>query len=359
VAFETEKGKLEKERRRREWRRSVLYGFIRSRQLDGTLSSEPSVGVWMSSANRVSDGWGWVSEWRCPGLKKRDPWPPVISSDLDNIAKFNRSFMHYRVRNLDELKRAVWQSAGVLIAIPLHPGWRSPADGVITLPASFPKPTNWHSIHIIGYDDRTQLLAFWNNWGPQWGRKGHGSLPYEYYRRWSADAWAVILAPELMHQKNRKKYLGHEFVLIPGMITNPLGYKSIVISLFHIPSDTRVAWSFATVREDGCFEIEEFFVRPEYQDDLRHFSSLAAETFRMPMYWKIPVRYWISYADIYPKGANFPIAQELVRHFNMTVKPSGVSWAPFRADMEPIAALPDGIGAAWPNAMELRSSKRS
>jgi hypothetical protein len=89
------------------------------------------------------------------------------------------------------------------------------------------------------------------------------------------------------------------------MITNPLGYKSIVISLFHIPSDTRAAWSFATMREDGCFEIEEFFVRPEYQADPRHFSSLAAETFRMPMYRKIPVRYWIPYADIYPKGANF------------------------------------------------------
>jgi hypothetical protein len=132
------------------------------------------------------------------------------------------------------------------------------------------------------------------------------------------------------------------------MITNPLGYKSIVISLFHIPSDTRAAWSFATMREDDCFEIEEFFVRPEYQDDPRHFSSLAAETFRMPMCRKIPVRYWIPYADIYPKGANFPIAQKLVRAFGMRIKPSGVLWAPFRADMEPAAALPSGIAAAWP-----------
>jgi hypothetical protein len=118
-----------------------------------------------------------------------------------------------------------------------------------------------------------------------------------------------------MHQKNRKRYLGYEFVLVPGMIANPLGYQSIVINLFHIPSDTRVAWSFATVREDGCFEIEEFFVRSDYQDEPRHFSSLAAETFRMPMHWKIPVRYWIPYSDIYPRGANFPIAQELVRQF--------------------------------------------
>jgi hypothetical protein len=215
--------------------------------------------------------------------------------------------------------------------VPLHPGWIAPVDGVIALPAGSFKPTKWHAIHITGYDDGAELLTFWNNWGPQWGRKGYGLLPYEYYRRWSADAWALIRAPELIHQKNRRKYLGHEFVLVPGTITNPLGYKSIVISLFHIPSDTRAAWSFATMREDDCFEIEEFFVRPEYQDDPRHFSSLAAETFRMPMYRKIPVRYWIPYADIFPKGANFLIAQKLVRAFGMRIKPvaySGHHFAP-------------------------------
>jgi hypothetical protein len=310
----------------------------------------------MSSGNRVADGWGWVSEWRCP-KKKGAAWPPLISSDLDNIAKFNRSFMHYRIRNLDELKRSVCRAAGALIAVPLHPGWIAAVDGVIALPAGpFPKPTNWHAVSIIGYDDEVQLLTFWNNWGPQWGKRGHGTLPYEYYRSWSADAWAVVPAPELMHLNNRRKYLGEEFVLAPGIITNPLGYKSIVISLFHIPSDTRAAWSFATVRENGCFEIEEFFVRPEYQDDPRHFNSVAAETFRMPIYLKIPVRYWIPYADIYPKGVNFSIAQKLVRHLNMIVKPSGVRWAPFRADMRPAAALPSGI--AWPNAIELRARMR-
>jgi hypothetical protein len=310
----------------------------------------------MSSANRVQDGWGWVSAWRCPNWKKGAPWPPLISLDLDDIAKFNRTFMHYRIRNLNELKTAVWRAAGALITVPLHPGWTAPPDGMIALPAgSFPKPTEWHCIHVIGYDDEAQLLTFWNNRGPRWGKKGHGFLPYEYYKRWSADAWASVPAPELMHQNNRREYLGYEFVLVPGIITNPLGYKSIVISLFHIPSDTRAAWSFATVREDGFFEIEEFFIRPEYQDDPRHFGSLAAETFRMPIYLNLRVRYWIPYADIYPKGANFPTAQKLVRAFDMTIKPSGLLWAPFRADMESAAALPSSIAAAWPNAMELQS----
>jgi hypothetical protein len=140
-------------RRRRVWHKSLLYGFVRARQLDGTLSSRPSVGVSMSSAYRVAEGWGWVSESRCPRRKKGDPWPPTISSDLDDIAKFNRSFMHYRVRTLDELKRAAWRGTGAGIEVPLHPGWRAPVDGVITLPAaSFPKPTVWHAIRIIGYD---------------------------------------------------------------------------------------------------------------------------------------------------------------------------------------------------------------
>ncbi len=59
---------IAKPRRRRIWQPSRLYGFVRSRQLEGTLSLSPKVGVFIITASRVRAGWGTVSEKRWPYL---------------------------------------------------------------------------------------------------------------------------------------------------------------------------------------------------------------------------------------------------------------------------------------------------
>lgn len=329
---------------------------MRARQLDGTLSEGPRVGTYMITAERISAGWGAVSEKRCPEPRRGAPWPPTVPDVLDTVAKFNRAYLHYRVRNLDDLKRSVTNPHFPLdlpvISIPIHPGWRAPEYGIIQLPREFPVLSDYHAVQIVGYDDGTQLLKFWNNWGPQWGVSGYGFLPYEYFNKFCNDAWARMWEPQLM--SSRRNYIDHQFIIEPGAIPNPLGNLSFVINIWQPQSDVRVAWCCATIRE-GWFEVEDFFIHPNYKSEERHLITLAAETFRAPIHNQLPVRFWIPDADTHYKGSNFDVTNKLVHLLGLRVRRSGVKWAPFRAEIPvPLRSLPLGVTPAWPNVLALR-----
>ena len=267
------------------------------------------------------------------------------------VAKFNRSYMYYRVRNLYDLRVSIHQCRPPIIVVPIHQGWRTANNGVIQIPSSFPIPTQYHAIVAEGYDDSSQQIAFLNSWGPGWGNSGRGFLPYRYFTDFATDAWAVVIAPNLM--RDSKKYLSHEFVTHPGAIYNPLGNLSFVISVWQPSSHTRVGWCFATIR-DGWYEIEDFFIRPQYQSDKRHFISLAAEAFRVPIHNSLPVRLWVSDTDTRSISANFSVVNELIRRFQLRVSPGGVKWAPYKAELAvPLTGLPTGISSAWPSVLDL------
>jgi hypothetical protein len=347
--------RMHKAKHARRWQMSVTYSFVRARQLDGTLSEGPKVGTYLITAERVYAGWGRVSEKRCPYPKRGAPWPPVVPDALDGVAKFNRAYLHYRVRGLDDLKRSLMNLHSPLnfplISIPIHPGWRAPDNGLIQIPSVFPIPTAYHAVPIVGYDDNTQLLKLLNNWGPQWGASGFGFLPYSYFDNFCNDAWSRLWAPELM--LSQRKYIEHQFIVAPGALPNPLGNLSYVINIWQPHSDVRVGWCCATIR-DSWFEIEDFFIRPDYQNDDRHLISLVAETFRCPIHQQLPVRFWIPDADTHFTGCNFSVINKLIRQLGLRVRPSGVKWAPYRAEMPiPMRSLPSGITPAWPNVLAL------
>ena len=140
------------------------------------------------------------------------------------------------------------------------------------------------------------------------------------------------------------------------MLPNPLGNFSFVINIWQPHSDVRVGWCCATIR-DSWFEVEDFFIRPDYQNDERHLISLAAEAFRVPICQQLPVRFWIPDADTHFTGSNFSVINKLIRQLGLRVRLSGVKWAPYRAEMPvPMRSLPSGIMPAWPNVLALGPS---
>jgi hypothetical protein len=113
--------------RRRVWHPSVTYGFVRSRQLDGTLFEGPRIGSYVLTAARVCAGWGTVSAKRWP-RRKGDPWPPPEPPGLDDVARHNRWLGYFRARDLDEICPCLKQGLPVQIALPIHKGWRHPVN---------------------------------------------------------------------------------------------------------------------------------------------------------------------------------------------------------------------------------------
>jgi hypothetical protein len=175
-------------KRKRVWQPSITYGFVRARQLDGTILERPRVGSPIITSGRVLAGWGMVSDSRWPQWRRGDLWPPIEPPGLDDIAKFNRQRGHFRARGFAEIRACLASGAPVQASLPIHNGWRSPAGGVIELQGAEPVTEN-HSIVLKGLDDNRRLIKFWNNWGQDWGDGGYGYLPYDYADRHIYDSW--------------------------------------------------------------------------------------------------------------------------------------------------------------------------
>ena len=62
------------------------------------------------------------------------PWPPIEPPELDRIAKYNRSLLHYRVRDLAELRQCLAQTVPVLVVVLIDTRWYSAIGGKIENP---------------------------------------------------------------------------------------------------------------------------------------------------------------------------------------------------------------------------------
>lgn len=327
---------MAKLKRPRNWAPSLVYGFVRARQLDGSLADGPRVGVYGISSMRVHAGWGLVSAKRWSYPRSRPlPWPLPESPGLDRIARFNRSLGHFRARDVDDARRCISHTRGLPVCcLPIHAGWAKPRDGIISLPsATTPLDGRSHSVCLEGYNDNNQFFKFWNSWGSGWGENGYGYLPYEYFTLFVQDAWA--LSRPLGYQC--PKGLDQQFVILERGFINCLGNPWFVIDLWNTIEGIRIGWCMATVRNEW-FEVEDFFIRPDHSDNQIHRQMLVRRVFRMSIDRGLPVRFWIPHADIHYRGANFATINSVLREAKLAVKASGVTWAAYRAER----ASPEG-----------------
>jgi len=335
-------------KRNRPFTHSRLYGFYKARLLDGTLDRGPRYGSYCITAMGVWAGWGQVAEWRRPLTRGPVVWPPVEPSGLDRIAKFRRSFAHFRVRNIDDVKRAIIAPALVLFSVPITRSWRTASGGVIPIPPDPQAFTEYHAVAGAGYSDTRGHIEFLNSWGPNWGRDGRGYLPYSYFTRYCSDAWFSwpqvsrnwlpkklgVVADQTIPSFSRATMqqvddIGDGIFQRLSMFTNPLGNACGVLDFWHSEFDLRIGWSIVTIR-DGFPDIEDLFIMPEFwsTDNVRYIVSVIDD---MAGREKYPIRLWIAWADTIYNSANFNTVNEVIRALSLTVSPSPHSWAAYVA----------------------------
>jgi hypothetical protein len=84
-----------------------MYNYVRSRELEGTFSVDPSVGAWVVTAFRVMKGWGTPNEGDWPYDGAAAHWPPIEPALIDQKAKPSRIGAYQRVRSTDDCRRVV------------------------------------------------------------------------------------------------------------------------------------------------------------------------------------------------------------------------------------------------------------
>ena len=110
-------------------------------------------------------------------------------------------------------------------------------------------------------------------------------------------------------------------------IASPLNYPVTLIEIADPTKDERIGWATAIPRE-GWIDVEELFVRPSYRNN-GYGRTLSIELQKFSIKRKLPLRLWIPHSDI---EGDRRILKKVVENLGLTLKPSGVRWASFKAE---------------------------
>jgi len=288
-------------------------------------------GSWQISWFRVAKGWGCLPE---------DYWPdqedhsgtsvPNEPANADEIAKTDRLVHYERLRSELECLYAVTSNRMCGAALGITKAWQNPPQGIIPRDGGNLPVVATHSIGVDDFDFDLNAFVFLNSWGREWGRDGHGLLPFGYLTRFLVEAWT---APVLyLPPKPRKP--GIDLRVSQGE-TSKRGTPWIV-DIIDGDNDVMVGWAHV-LQTRTAFNVEELFVRPDYRR--RGYGTALVNEIRRAAPSTLPVRYWIPWGD--HCEANTSPLLGWVKKNQLKVEPSGVRWAAYLAtDGAPVDSLP-------------------
>lgn len=297
---------------------SVLYGFVRGRQLEGTFPGDPETGVWPITAMRIFFGWGSIMDDQWP-VQRPLVWPPPAEPPgLDALAEQRRINHYFRVRTVDECKRTLAFCGPVLASFEITNEWFGAPQGVIPAPLPETQYIAAHAVLLVGYNDKKNRFKFVNSWGPDWGDKGCGYLDYNSFETAWDEAWFMDLAsPDSRNPHSGYSQLSFAFRRTAlGCVYHGIEFRD--------PQDLRIAWALAVQREEGWLEVEELFVRPTFRRQ-GHGKALVRRLDDLARELECKLKMWISHADI--DASNISIIDKLIAPFGLARKASPYRWA--------------------------------
>ena len=166
---------------------SVLFAYSIGKKLDG-IRGPGTTGWW---GQRVSKGYGMCDERLLPygSVKSEDEVPKIaISEDAYRSGYQHRCFAYQRLYTLNDIKRMLAYPVCLPPPFPqlcfeLFESVRTADRGHLPVPGPAEKRISGHAVTVLRYNDNQKELKFLNSWGPKWGDKGYGYLPYEYFNR--------------------------------------------------------------------------------------------------------------------------------------------------------------------------------
>lgn len=182
---------------------SPLYIFQRERQIDKTLDEKHGVdrGSHIRTGMQVLKNEGIPPESFHPYLTGLAAFDKGALLNLlftlpeRQAASVARDFRVNRVIPMDTFRDFRYHlSTGhsVVFAFRVFSNIRQTGpDGWVPKPDG--KLVGGHAVLAVGFNDARQEILFKNSWGPGWGDRGYGRLPYDYVRKglvW--DAWTAI-----------------------------------------------------------------------------------------------------------------------------------------------------------------------
>lgn len=129
-------------------------------------------------------------------------WPYAMDKFSENPppaawteALSHKIIAYYRVNGLTGIKQCIAEGYSVVAGFSVPESMDSDdvaKTGILLYPKKGEQIIGGHAVHLVGYDDHTQLICFQNSWGTSWGDAGFGYLPYKYFTTGLAsDFWTI------------------------------------------------------------------------------------------------------------------------------------------------------------------------
>ena len=289
---------------------SRMYADVRCSQLEGTYPGSEVAPCFATSALRVAKGWGAPEEVEWPD--DHDHWPPPEPPGIDALAKKHRVLTYERACTIDHCLTFLAANASIGLTIDIDKSWHNAPDGLVAMPWNHPVSGPSHAVAVIDVDLEAERLIFVNSWGPNWGDRGVGYLPYEYFEQRVLDAWAIT---DLDHRVPLPRYPAG-IVTQWWSVPDPLGGSLYGIEVCDRSADEMIGWGFA-VERDEFLDVQELFVRPAWRNKrygstiARGFKKIAQQLRRLP-------RAWIPHADMDP--TNRAALNAVLRRLSLTLE---------------------------------------
>jgi GNAT superfamily N-acetyltransferase len=296
---------------------SPLYGFVRSRQLEGTFPGEQGMGVSGSTPLRVKRGWGRILESEWPYAKNTAIWPPTEPPGLDAKAKQHRIFSYQRIRNSFECRKSIDFHKYVIVSFGITDQWQEPYDGRIEMPAAGDRIVAYHAVQIFHYDDSSKHFVFVNSWGKDWGHDGCGYLSYEFFDEQFQEAFVANDTAQLNIYS-----LDSNIHLIPWYKRDFLGRSFYAREFFDADADERIGWAFA-LQADDHLAVEELYIRPQFRRQ-GYGTKLLQSLLELSNKLELPLQFFIPFADL--DQDNLCIVERLLSKGGYYLSQSDLHW---------------------------------
>lgn len=195
---------------------SPLFVYYNERKLRGTI--EQDVGASLTDAIQAITIFGACQEATWPSIddnvKFKERPSDHAYKEPHEIFKGLRFRHSHLSNNLEIIKHVLSEKNPVLCGINVFPSFESEETektGIVPMPDFYEPPIGAHAITLVGYDDTTERLKFANSWGVDWGDKGYGYLPYNYFTNqninnqfthtYSSEIWSVKLEHNIRNLK--------------------------------------------------------------------------------------------------------------------------------------------------------------
>lgn len=316
------------------------YAFFMSRILEGTWGSEPKLGTWPISSQRIYTGWGFVSEEEFDAAFPADQYVSVSGlKKLAPLAKKRRICRYQRIRTEQECRIALASGRIVGAAFEITEQWFNRTDGKIRDIGISDEYVGAHYVNIVLENDNTSDLVFHNpHWGKSWGDFGYGYIPKGFFDKHIIDAW-LFIPTDTPTFKAAVPESPFEIINYGGdYIVN--GY-SFATHIRHPESDEIVGWVHSVLIND-TLEIEDLFVKPNLRGQgfgrylIEYAANLAESN-------SAKLACWVPWGDHQREGLQ-PFLK-LLKHKSMSIEPSGVRWAAFRCYQS--ETVTENLDLAW------------